>query len=550
MKRREFIVGTSALSGAVMFGACSGKRTTAIPGKILGASAAAGHRLRSGNIPPVSEEISADCVVLGGGIAGLAAARRLKKADVSNFLILELEAEVGGNAQSGRNEVSAFPWGAHYLPIPSAESTEVIELLEDLGLIVGRDANGAPIYDEYALCSDPMERLFVNGAWQDGLVPRLDVPAEETKQIDKFFGRMEQFRNQRGSDGRRAFVLPVDRSSRDETFRLLDRITMSQFLLNEGFTSESLRWYVDYCCRDDYGAGIEHISAWAGIHYFASRNARAANAPSNAVLTWPEGNGWLVQRLRKTTEHQIRARSLVCRIEPSDTGVIVDYLDLARERTVRVHAQAAICALPRFVSNHLIQTGALKDRTSAGGEVFSAPPINPRELQYSPWMVANITVRDWPQSADAALSWDNVFRRSRSLGYVNATHQSLTSHPTDTVLTYYQPLDDATPAQAREAALARDQRSWAEQIMQDLALAHPTLVKHVEQLDVWLWGHAMIRPVPGFIWGETRKRMLEPCGRLTFAHSDMSGISVFEEAYTRGVEAADVVLKQIRDIPT
>ena len=33
-----------------------------------------------------------------------------------------------------------------------------------------------------------------------------------------------------------------------------------------------LRWYLDYCCRDDYGAGAAQVSAWAGLHYFASRH--------------------------------------------------------------------------------------------------------------------------------------------------------------------------------------------------------------------------------------------------------------------------------------
>jgi hypothetical protein len=56
----------------------------------------------------------------------------------------------------------------------------------------------------------------------------------------------------------------------------------------------------------------------------------------------------------------------------------------------------------------------------------------------------------------------------------------------------------------------------------------------------------MIRPTPGFIWGERRAAMQAPIGRLVFAHSDMSGISIFEEAYTRGVTAASAVFQQIR----
>jgi hypothetical protein len=32
--------------------------------------------------------------------------------------------------------------------------------------------------------------------------------------------------------------------------------------------------------------------------------------------------------------------------------------------------------------------------------------------------------------------------------------------------------------------------------------------------------------------------MAQPAGAIHFAHSDLSGFSVFEEAYTRGVQAA------------
>ena len=52
----------------------------------------------------------------------------------------------------------------------------------------------------------------------------------------------------------------------------------------------------------------------------------------------------------------------------------------------------------------------------------------------------------------------------------------------------------------------------------------------------------MIRPVPGFIWGGDRQRMQQAHGRIVFAHSDMSGISIFEEAFTRGTQAADALL--------
>ena len=43
---------------------------------------------------------------------------------------------------------------------------------------------------------------------------------------------------------------------------------------------------VEYSCRDDYGVSHSKVSAWAGLHYFASRAGKAYNADSpNHVLT-------------------------------------------------------------------------------------------------------------------------------------------------------------------------------------------------------------------------------------------------------------------------
>ena len=46
---------------------------------------------------------------------------------------------------------------------------------------------------------------------------------------------------------------------------------MQQWMESNRFTSPYLNWYVNYACRDDYGALATDTSAWAGIHYFASR---------------------------------------------------------------------------------------------------------------------------------------------------------------------------------------------------------------------------------------------------------------------------------------
>ena len=521
--RRRFLK-TGAVSVAACLAGCE-KSSQIFPGEIVGAAHAAGHRLRDATFPAPTEERAMHTVIVGGGIAGLAAARRLHQRGHNDFTLLELESSAGGNSVSGRNKIAAYPWGAHYLPIPNEESTEVIALLEELGPIRGRDSSGALICDEEMLCADPNERLFDCGRWHEGLVPQLGLSADDREQYARFFAQMDSLRNKRGGDERRAFAIPLDLSSNDADLLALDRITMAEWLAQNSYDSAPLRWYVDYCCRDDFGAGSAHVSAWAGIHYFASRNARAYNADRDAVFTWPEGNGWLVHRIAEPVRDRIRTGCIVFNIESDADGARVDYFDLAAGKSIRLRANRVICAAPRFVAQRFIR---------------SIAPTN--GLEYSPWMVANITLDALPAGHGVALAWDNVMRDSHSLGYVVATHQHLHPVPRETVLTHYRPLDDAPPRDARQQALTRTHGDWCEQIVADLRRPHPDIAAHIRRIDVWLWGHGMIRPVPGYIWGETRRQMLQPHGAITFAHSDMSGISIFEEAYTRGCHAADTVL--------
>lgn len=521
--RRQFLAG--ALATAALAGC---KRPRAFAGSIVGAGAAVGHRLRDGGFPPATETIHAEAVVVGGGIAGLAAARQLQRHGVKDVVLLELERETGGNATSGRNHVTAYPWGAHYVPLPNPESVEVLELFRELGVITGTGADGLPIYAETMLCADPGERLFTCGRWQEGLLPQLGVSAEDRRQYAAFFEHMEAQRTRIGHDGRPAFAIPLDLSSRDPELLALDRMTMARFMDERGWTSAPLRWLVNYSCRDDYGTGLDHVSAWAGIHYFAARRGHGANAPHDAVLTWPEGNGWLARRLAEPLRNNIRSQSIVWKIERDGSGVAIDFFDTATARSIRILARAAICAAPRFIAQRLI------------------PGLAPEALEYVPWMVANVALDALPTGEGAPLSWDNVLRESRSLGYIVATHQQLHPFPRQTVLTHYTPLDHLPPREAREQAIARSYESWCDEVLADLERAHRGITAHVTQLDVWLWGHGMIRPIPGFIWGEARQRMLAAHGPIFFAHSDMSGISIFEEAYTRGIHAADAALTHLR----
>lgn len=512
MKRRRFLQAAAA-APALLTSACTRQQT--IPGNILGAAASIGHRLRDMKTRPVpTRTVKTDIVIAGAGIAGLAAAHQLQKKGVQDFVVLDLEAQAGGNSTSGRNAVSAYPWGAHYVPLPGRDCHEVLEYFEEIRLIQGHDAAGRPIYDEMALCQDPHERLYIHGQWEAGLQPLAGLTKSDQQEFEAFEATIQKWKD------KHAFTLPLDRSARAPDLLALDLITMSAWMTQQGWTCTPLHWYVDYCCRDDFGGGVHQVSAWAGIHYFASRSGQAANATRDTMLTWPEGNGYLVKQLVTPLKDRLHTGHIVMQIQQERGRMLTDVMEASTGEVIRYESRAALCALPRFIAQHLI------------------PGLQPLPLAYAPWVVTNLTLDELPPSAGVLPAWDNVIYRGPSLGYINANHQDLVAVPQATVITQYEALCDQPPATTRQWMQTQTHADWCQRALKNLATAHPDLTDHVQQADVWLWGHGMIRPDPGFIWGPNRAQMQQQHPPLFFAHSDMSGMSLFEEAYTRGVQVA------------
>jgi hypothetical protein len=81
-----------------------------------------------------------------------------------------------------------------------------------------------------------------------------------------------------------------------------------------------------------------------------------------------------------------------------------------------------------------------------------------------------------------------------------------------------------------------------ERIMMELAVAHPNIRRCVTHVDIVRLGHAMVRPTVGFLGADARRDLQWAPRNIHLAHSDLSGLSLFEEAQYRGVAAADVVL--------
>lgn len=541
MRRSEFIRLTAGMAAAApvvaapLLHACgpkSGGAATLVPGEIIGASAAAGHLLRDHTFNAPAEYEVKEAVIIGAGVSGLSAARYLMQHGVRDVVVLDLENQPGGNATWGGNAFSKYPWGAHYVPVPNNNLVEYLDFLQDAKVITGYDEAGLPVYDEFYLCHDPEERLYINGQWQEGLVPNLGLNTAQLAEFRQFFKLIGDFKKLKGADGLDAFSIPVDTSSRDESLRALDRVTMKEWMDSHHLTNEYIRWYVDYCTRDDFGTPFGQVSAWAGIHYFASRKGRAANAAYSDVLTWENGNGFLIEALRKHLDGKVMTGALATSVKPGPAGVEISYLDVASRQLRGFEARHCIIAAPQFVAARLLHD------TERGKAVT-------RHFRYVPWMVANLTVGELSERAGQPGSWDNVIYGSPSLGYVDATHQQIQQRKEKRNLTYYLPLTHVAPEAARKEAYQASHEFWSEKVLSDLERVHPDIRRQTERIDIMLWGHAMVQPLPGMIHGDVRSSLAKSIGEnVHFAHTDLAGVSIFEEGFYQGLKAARKILQQ------
>jgi hypothetical protein len=273
------------------------------------------------------------------------------------------------------------------------------------------------------------------------------------------------------------------------------------------------------------------VSAWAGLHYFCSRTGEAENADLHAVLTWPDGLQPLTAALDAAADSRRRGGT-VATLKRTRRGVQALCFELVdgRPRSFLVNARKAICAMPLFAAVRVID------------EIrqFDFDPL--RHLPtYAPWMVTNFLMDGFPDELPSApLSWDNVVYRGRGLGYVVSTHQDIrVTPPQQTVFSSYVALADQSPQEARKWMETASPKELLDLASSDLRLAYgEQFFRYAKRAEITLHAHAMASPRPGFTRNAGVRALREANGSLLFAHADLSGFSIFEEAAWWGYQAA------------
>lgn len=517
--RKDFLK-TMMLGGLMLpFLQYCSKKVKSLLLKITGTNHVLGHRLWAKDFPQFSEVIHTKYLIVGGGISGLSACRALNKNNENDYLLLEMENHLGGNSSNGQNKFSRFPLGAHYLPLPNKENTEIIDFLTECGICQGTDEKGEPILDEYQMTFPQQERLFYKNSWQNDIVPQRGISQEAQKELQRFFKLMNEFRLKKDSQGKYWFAIPVHDSSREDEVLKLEKILFKDWLKEQGYHSEKLLWVLDYSCRDDFGLGIDYVSTWAGIHYFAGRKNNWSKRYKDQVFTWPEGNARLAHHFSKYTEGKNLSGHLVFDVMINDKVEVLNF-DNTHKKTKKIIADKVLFASPQFVNERIFN-----NRKAAS-------------FQYVPWLLTTITLKN-EFGGDEELAWDNVIYGSSSLGYIFDQHQNINQIMGEKVITYYKSFSTNDCRKARKRLYSMKEEELKTLVLDDLKKAHPMMEDFILEMQFHKIGHAMIAPVPNQIFGEATKKAKEPIdGKIFFAHSDLSGISIFEEAFYQGMRTA------------
>jgi hypothetical protein len=507
------------IAGSLAALACRGRRPPPLRGELVGRSdAERGHASGLGS-PAPGERV--DVAILGAGIGGLSAAWRLARAGFRGTVAhVELADRVGGTSVG-----EGFPWGAHYVTLPNPAAAHYRAILADLAVITSFDADGRPRFDDRMVCYAPQERLFDGEKWVEGLLPEVLTP-DDTEQVRAFEAICASWRDRVGADGRRAFEIPVALSSADPEIRALAGLSFADWLEGQGLTAWAVRWITRYAVRDDFGAEPDAVSAWAGLHYHCARRPDpAVRDLATQVLTWPAGNGWLVDRLAERSPWPVATATVVRSLVAEDERVriVVDRAGEQRE----IVASAVIAALPSRVVARWLPVATVPD--------------------LAPWRIGALHVARLPAGAGVPFAWDSVRVGGRGLGYVSTAHQT-GAFRGPAVLTYYDPLSKETPAEGRRALLAASWAEEADRVLADLAPAHPDLREVLTRVDVRHWGHGTAIPAVG-LHADGGWHHVQPHPRVWLAHADRSGMSLFEEASWHGVRAAEAVLEVLAGTP-
>ncbi len=567
----------------------------------------AGHKMRDGAFDPLPPETietgeTYDCVIVGGGISGLAAALLFQRqaGPGKTCLILENHPIFGGEAKQNEFDLDGKRLVAHqgsaiYL-VPYPYSF-IARFYDSIGLRAPKLnyqkwAGSGP---EMALGRTPYDSAGLSrgqyGFWfgaKFGQKPGMWLIDPVGKKMEgapvSAAARHELLRWFSGAAADESKFDPPKYEG-DESSRKLDAISLEQHMIERyGLSRETIRTFLSPVEGGGSGLGPDALSAFC--EYAADLLHPWDDGSGEVVQMFPGGNTTIARLMAKaltpgsidgpaTVEGVSRgavnfaaldASGLGARLRLSSTAVSVQHdgdpekassLSIAYAKggkVFRVKARSAVMAGGNWTAKHVI-----KDLPDAQRNAYA-------QFYRSPCMMANVAVRNWRFLQKLGITgcrWfdgiGNYFdvRRQAVCGDVRPT----ISPDDPTVLTLkvlYAYPGDSTENQGHRGrgemitTSFRDyERRIREQFTEMFAGAGFDAGRDIAGIVLNRWGHAYLNPQPGFFFGKDGKPAPRdvlragPFGRITFANTDLAGAMDHRYSILEAERAVRQLLDQV-----
>jgi spermidine dehydrogenase len=567
----------------------------------------AGHSIRDGRYDPLPDNIidigeMYDCVVIGGGISGLAAALFFQRqaSPEMKCLVLENHPIFGGEAKQNEFLVEGKRLIAH-------QGSAIYQLQYPFSFL-------AHFYDSIGLKAPKLDYQKWAGAQPELVLSRTPYEAAglERGQYGFWFGA--KFGHKPGmwlTDplGKSLEGAPISQPARvewlrwlksqplegkkfehpkvegDATSRYLDSITLEQHYMDRfGLSRDTVRTFLSPIEGGGSGLGPDALSAYSD--YAFEMLHPLEDETSGTDQMFPGGNTTIARLLVKSlipaaidgdesvegvsrnnlnfagldtpgNKSRIRLSSTVISVhhdgDPAkSSSVTVVYLNGGK--LYRVKARSAVMAGGSWTTKHIF-----KDLPSTHQQAYA-------QFYRSPCMMANVAVRNWRFLYKMGMSGCRWFEGVGN--YMEVRKLALTGNEDATigpdspivlslkVLYSYPGYSTEDQGNRGRAELMRTsfkeyETRIREQFSDMFARVGFDAQQDIAGIILNRWGHAYLSPQPGFFFGRDGKpaprEVLRnaPFGRIAFANTDLAGAMDHRYSILEGKRAVEQLLDQV-----
>jgi monoamine oxidase len=478
------------------------------------------------------EPESADVVVVGGGMSGLATAYLLSKRGLKS-VVLEQAERFGGNSKGEAWSGIDYSIGAAYF-VPPAPNSPLDRFYKDLQIREGSFYKVVRQSEEPVMLNGRLLQKFWHGRGAD-------------RQRRQQFGKLERYLERvADGDGEVYPEIPTDDPVMLKRLKALDgRSFREQLERKVGPLIPQIETALEHYCWSSFGGSMSELSAAAGLNFLAGE--------IETVHAAPGGNAAIAERILEKLAgsvplQNLRAGCMVLKVKVNeDHTVLVAYQD-DRQALRTIRARSVVMCCPKFVAARILD-GIEDERRDAIAR-----------LQYRAYLVCNVLI-DRPFNRRKVKEFFDCFLLANGeLPPGTVMDQSLHHKATDvilanfarpserqTVLTFYRgfPFDGARSMLLDEGAHDRFAAEFKGQISELLPLLGFSEAD-VKDCRLARWGHPLPLAATGLLSGgivETLRRPMQD--KVFFVEQDNWCVPAIETAVGEALAFAPRIAAQL-----